>query len=199
VETGADTLWLTQSHLEGVDDQRVVEGWLHANFPLITAQYPAGITLSGYALRHRFDELPALAEGASYPEAELAPGLTLAACEILTPVVSAQDEAMHPPSGWVHVRLWWRADGEIDDDYIATVQMVGPEGVWGDRLYRENEALRRSPTTSWETGEVVRDEIDVNLNPVTPPGEYPIAVGVMDSAGTSVEGTVECGRVVVKR
>jgi hypothetical protein len=46
---------------------------------------------------------------------------------------------------------------------------------------------------------VVRDEIDVNLNPVTPPGEYPIAVGVMDSAGTSVEGTVECGRVVVKR
>jgi len=113
-------------------------------------------------------------------DAELAPGLTLAACEILTPVVSAQDEAMHPPSGWVHVRLWWRADGEIDDDYIATVQMVGPEGVWGDRLYRENEALRRSPTTSWETGEVVRDEIDVNLNPVTPPGEYPIVVGVMD-------------------
>ena len=199
VKTGADTLWLTQSHLDGVDDQRVVEGWLNANFPLITEQYPAGIKLSGYALRSHFDELPALAEGASYPEAELAPGLTLAACEITTPVVSAQDDAMHPPSGWVHVRLWWRADGEIDDDYIATVQMVGPEGVWGDRLYRENEALRRSPTSSWPAGEVVRDEIDVNLNPVTPPGEYPITVGLMDSAGAPVGGTVECGRVVVER
>ncbi len=199
VETGADTLWLTQSHLDGVDDQRVVEGWLNANFPLITEQYPAGIKLSGYALRSHFDELPALAEGASYPDVELAPGLTLAACEITTPAVSAEDDAMHPPSGWVHVRLWWRADGQIDDDYIATVQMVGPEGVWGDRLYRENEALHRSPTSAWRAGEIVRDEIDVNLNPVTPPGEYPIVVGVMDAAGAPIEGTVECGRVVVER
>jgi len=99
----------------------------------------------------------------------------------------------------VHVRLWWRADGEIDDDYIATVQMVGPEGVWGDRLYRENETLRRWPTSSWEVGQVVRDEIDVNLNPVTPSGEYPIVVGVMDSTGAPVGNTVECGRVNVER
>ena len=37
----------------------------------------------------------------------------------------ARDDVMHPPSGWVHVRLWWRADDPIGDDYIATAQMIG--------------------------------------------------------------------------
>ena len=111
VEQGVDTLWLTQSHLDGVDEQRVVESWLNANFPLVTEQYPAGVKLTGHALRYRYDSLPALGDAAIYPAAELAPGLTLAACEILTPQLAATDDAMHPPSGWVHVRLWWEADG----------------------------------------------------------------------------------------
>ncbi|MEZ4612596.1 MAG: hypothetical protein R2838_20520 [Caldilineaceae bacterium] len=54
-------------------------------------------------------------------------------------------------------------DAPLDDDYIAMVQMVGPEGVWGDRLYRENEALRRWPTSTWTPGTLMRDEVDVNL------------------------------------
>ena len=197
VDFGAETLWLAQSHLDGVDDQRVVEGWLNAHFPLVTEQFPAGVKLTGYALRSTYDTLPALGEGATRPDAELAPGLRLAACEIITPQVTATDDAMHPPSGWVHVRLWWQNDAPLDDDYIAMVQMVGPEGVWGDRLYRENEALRRWPTSTWPPGTLMRDEVDVNLNPVTPPGEYPIVVGVMDSAGTPLAARVECGRVRV--
>jgi hypothetical protein len=104
---------------------------------------------------------------------------------------------MHPPSGWVHVRLWWQAGGAIADDYIATVRMVGPEGVWGERLYRDNETLRRWPTSTWEHRDFMRDEVDVNLNPLTPEGTYPIVVGLMDSAGQETGQTVECGRVRV--
>jgi mannosyltransferase len=197
VDFGAETLWLTQSHLDGVDDQRVVEGWLNANFPLVTEQYPAGVKLTGYALRSEYGALPELAAGAVYPDAELAPGLTLAACEITTPTLAATDDAMHPPSGWVHVRLWWQSTAPLADDYIAMVQMVGPEGVWGDRLYRENEALRRRPTSTWTPGTLMRDEVDVNLNPVTPPGRYPIAVGLMDGTGAPVNSWVECGQVEI--
>ena len=148
---GAATLWLTQSHLEGVDDAHLVEGWLGQNYPLVTEQYPTGVKLTGYALEHQFAELPELAANAVRPGAELAPGLVLAACEVLTPEVAARDERMHPPSGWVHVRLWWQAQGKVDGDYVATVRMVGPEGVWGDRLYRDNETLRRWPTSTWES------------------------------------------------
>ena len=197
IDFGAETLWLTQSHLEGVDDQGLVEQWLNQRYPLVTEQYPAGVKLTGYALRSRFDVLPPLSDAAVYPAAESAPGLTLAACEVMTPRLSATDDALHPPSGWVHVRLWWQATNVIEDDYIATVQMIGPEGVWGDRLYRDNEALRRMPTSTWQTGAIMRDEIDVNLNPVTPPGDYPIVVGVMNSAGEVTGNTVECGRTQV--
>jgi hypothetical protein len=139
-DDGAATLWLLQSHLDGVDDQRLVEGWLNQNYPLVTEQYPSGVKLTGHALTSFFASQPPLAPNAVQPQAELVSGLTLAACEIITPQVQASDDQMHPPSGWVHVRLWWQKTGEIADDYIATVQMIGPEGVWGDRLYRANEA-----------------------------------------------------------
>jgi hypothetical protein len=196
-ESGVGTLWLTQSHLDGIDDSRLVEGWLNGAYPLVTEQYPTGIKLTGYAVQHRFGALPGLAPDAVRPGAELAPGLVLAACEIVTPHVAARDERMHPPSGWVHVRLWWQAGGAIADYYIATVRMVGPEGVWGERLYRDNETLRRWPTSTWEHRDFMRDEVDVNLNPLTPEGTYPIVVGLMDSAGQETGQTVECGRVRV--
>ena len=198
VDFGADTLWLTQSHLDGVDDQRLVEQWLTQHFPLITEQYPAGLKLSGYMLQSQFAELPTLSPAAVYPDAELQPGLRLAACEITTPVVAAQDDAMHPPSGWVHVRLWWVATAPLMTDYVATAQVIGPEGVWGDRLHRPTEALRVHPTSTWPLDVWMRDELDINLNPVTPPGDYPVIIGVADATGASVGGTVNCGQVTVQ-
>ncbi len=195
VDLGIDTLWLTQSHLDGVDDGHLVEGWLNQNFALVTEQFPAGIKLSGFALRTHLHSTSPATPTQRCPNQEMVPGLTLIACEIINPVLQASDEMLHPPSGWVHVRLWWQASGTIADNYIASVQMVGSEGVWGDRLYRGNEALRRFPTSSWTSGMIVRDEIDVNLNPLTPANEYPIVVGVRDSADQPAGATAECGRV----
>ncbi len=198
VEFGADTLWLTQSHLAGVDDQRLVEQWLAQHFPVITEQYPAGLKLSGYMLQSEFSALPALGPTAVYPDADLQPGLRLAACEITTPVVAAQDDALHPPSGWVHVRLWWTTTTAPIPDAIATAQVIGPAGVWGDRLQRPTEALRFRPTSTWQPGVFMRDEIDINLNPVTPSGDYPVMVGVADAAGLPAGQAVSCGNVRVR-
>jgi hypothetical protein len=198
-ELGIETLWLVQSHLDGVDDSRVVQTWLSQHYPVITEQHPAGIQLTGYALRHRYDALPELSPNTVMPDVELAPNLRLVACEVLTPELTAADERMHPPSGWVHVRLWWQAIGAVEQAYMPVVQMVGPEGVWGDRLYRDGETLRRDPPTQWPPGVIVRDAVDVNLNPVTPPGDYPIVVGLRDEAGNDIGGKVECGRVRIVR
>src|SRR5690606_10144757 len=122
----------------------------------------------------------------------------LAACEITTPVVSARDEFMHPPSGWVHLRLWWQATAPLTDDYVAGAKVVGPEGVWGDKLMRETESLRFWPTSTWNVGEFVRDEIAINLNPLTPPRTYPVVVGLLDHAGQPVGNSVECGTVEIR-
>jgi len=175
-----------------------VEQWLNEHFAVVTEQYPAGIEVMSYALQSHFSHMPPLSRTAIKLSAALAPGLTLAACELLTTQLAAHDEQLHPPSGWVHVRLWWQATGAIGDNYIATAQMVGPQGVWGDRLYRDNEALRRWPTQSWAKGDIVRDEVDINLNPLTPNAVYPILIGVMNGKGEPVGGKVECGQVKIE-
>jgi hypothetical protein len=75
--------------------------------------------------------------------------------------------------------------------------MVGPEGIWGERLYRDGEVMRREPTGAWTPGGYVREDVDVNLNPVTPAGEYPIVVGLRDAAGVETGVKAECGHVRV--
>jgi 4-amino-4-deoxy-L-arabinose transferase-like glycosyltransferase len=193
-----DTLWLLQSHLEGVDDSRLVEQWLAARYPLITEAYPAGIKLTGYALQSRFDGLPLLGPDALFPRVEAAPGLTLVACELLAERVGAQDTQLHPPSGWLPVHLWWQRTGEISGDYVARVRVANAEGVWGESLGREGDALRRMPTSQWTDDAFVRNTVDVNLNPTTPPGIYQVSVRALDAAGAEAGPEVGCGSVVVE-
>lgn len=190
---GAQTVWLWQSHLAGVDDQLLVEEWLSQHYPLITEQFPAGVALKGYALHTRYPALLELGENAIYPGQEIAPGIELTACEVMTPQVAALDERMHPPSGWVHIRLWLQATGAVSQDYTLAARLVGEDGVWGEMLARPNSALERFPTSSWLVGEWMRVEVDVNLNPATPPGQYEIVVGMGQGEG------VICGPVEVSR
>jgi 4-amino-4-deoxy-L-arabinose transferase-like glycosyltransferase len=198
-KSGAETLWLIQSHLTGVDEGQLLKGWLDERYPVITQQWPAGIELIGYALRTRYADLPPLSPFAVYPNAELAPGLILAACEILTPEVSATDEEMHPPSGWVHVRLWWQSTGPLAEDYFSHVWVAGAEGVWGEKLVREREALRRFPTSTWTLGDFVREEVDINLNPAMPVARrYPVLVAVEEADGAVLDRTASCGEVMVR-
>ncbi len=189
---GAATVWLTQSHLAKLDDDQLVESWLTDRYPTITEQYPAGIKLTGYAIRTHFDTLPDLAPGAVYPDAELVPGLRLLACEITTPAVSAVDTRLHPPSGWVHVRLWWRADAPLPD-LRPTVRVQADSGIWGEKLDRPNQILDRFPLSSLAPGTILRDEADINLNPLTPPGDYPVLVSVADSPNV-----LSCGSVAIR-
>jgi len=189
---GAQTVWLLQSHLAGVDDQGLVERWLNEHYPLISEQYPTGIKLSGYALHTRYTALPALAPNAVYPGLEVAPAIELAACEVVTPRVAARDVRLHPPSGWVHLRLWLRATGPVSVDYPLVARVVGDDGVWGELLSRPNGALERFPTSTWIPGDFMRVEADVNLNPQTPPGTYEAVVGLGQGQG------VLCGPVAVR-
>ncbi len=190
---GAQTVWLWQSHLAGVDDLGLVEQWLDEHYPLITEQFPAGVALKGYALHTRYATLPALGSHALFPRAEIAPAIELTACEVMTPQVAALDDRMHPPSGWVHIRLWLRATGPVGQDYGLAARLMGEDGVWGEMLARPNSALERFPPSRWLAGEWMRVEADVNLNPATPAGRYEIVVGM----GQGEE--VICGLVEVSR
>jgi len=176
-----DVVWLVQSHSEQVDPARIVEGWLGGSFPLVTEQYPPGVEVKGYAASFRLKAVPATARhvGATYER-----GLRLRACEIEDGPYEATDNTFHPPSGWIHVTLYWDIVAQPSMDYTAVVRLVDDAGqVWGGSLERATGAMFFHPPTSWQAGEIVRDDYDVNLNPRTPGGEYTLEVSLVAPSG----------------
>lgn len=172
-------IWLIQSHLDGPDPNRLVEGWFAARYPLVTELYPPGISLKGYAPGYQLDTLPPEASPAAI---QFKNGLQLVGFQADS-VVSAADDLFHPPSGWAHLTLYWQASRPIAEDVTPVVNMVGPAGIWGASLERATDALKLYPTSRWNVGgPIIRHDVDVNLNPLTPPGEYQLVIGLADQA-----------------
>ena len=193
--TAADTLWLVLSHQEGIDPANLVRAWLGGRFPLVTDLYPAGINLRAYATQYRLNALPATAH--ALDGRPLAGGaVRLAGCRLEPGPIFATEEAMHPPSGWAHVTLFWQSLAVSAADHLARVRLLSADGqVWGESLERPDSALHFYPMTRWQPGEIVRDDYDVNLNPSAPPGAYQAVAALLDEAGSDVS----CGVVSVIR
>jgi hypothetical protein len=180
---GHPVIWLIQSHLDGPDPNRLVEQWFAARYPLVTELYPPGISLKGYAPGYQLETLP---PEATPTNIKFANGLRLAGYQA-DPAVAATDDLFHPPSGWAHVTLYWTATKRITEDAMPLVNLVGPEGVWGTSLERAGDTLKFYPTSRWPVGQVgnssyaaiIRHDVDVNLNPATPPGRYQLVVSLL--------------------
>jgi len=184
-------VWLIQSHLDGPDPNRLVEQWFAARYPLVTELYPPGISLKGYAPGYRLDTLPATATPI---DLSFDNGMHLVGYHIESPV-AATDDLFHPPSGWVHVVLYWTANRPITQEMVPYVHVVGPEGVWGASLERSNDSLNFFPPSRWQADDgavpIIRHDVDVNLNPATPPGMYQVVVGLTGTETQYTLGTVE--------
>jgi hypothetical protein len=142
--------------------------------------------------------LPEAIAADARPNAEVAPNLRLAACEITTPGLTAQAASLNPHGGRAHVRLWWQADAPLSSDYTVQVRLADAQGVWGEAADRPGDAMRMIPTSTWTPGAFIRHEVDVDLNPATPAGRFQIAVAVLDTAGNAVRAPVLCGAVDVQ-
>ncbi|GAB4428512.1 MAG: hypothetical protein Kow0031_08770 [Anaerolineae bacterium] len=181
-------VWLIQSHVDAPDPERRVEQWFAARYPLVTEQYPPGISLKGYAPGYQLDALPA---EATPTDLGFANGLRLVGYRA-DASASATDALFHPPSGWLHVTLYWQAAQPIAADVAPAAQLVGPEGVWGASLERPGDALKLFPTSRWQPGgPLIRQDMDINLNPATPPGRYQLRVILPGTAEQLVLTEVE--------
>jgi mannosyltransferase len=183
------TVWLVQSHVEWIDPNRAAEAWLSGAFPVVTEQFPPGVEVRGYAANYRLESAPSSADvvGAVYGDA-----LRLVAYELDDGVYQATDDTYHPPSGWIHVTLYWEALTQLPEDYVAVVRLTDDaHQVWGGSLERAGSAMNFYPPSAWQPGEVVRDDYDVNLNPETPDGEYTLEVSVLSASGEEVTAVYE--------
>jgi hypothetical protein len=75
------------------------------------------------------------------------------------------------------LRLYWQADGPIQDSYTVFTHLIGPDG----RMYGQQDSLPQGggrPTGTWSAGETIVDEYDIEVAASAPPGEYRLAVGM---------------------
>ncbi len=98
------------------------------------------------------------------------------------------------PGDNLHLTLFWEAVAELDEDYTVFVHLMDVEG----RVWRQKDSQPASgfyPTTSWEKGEIVRDQYDVAIPAEAPPGDYRLEVGLYRAeTGERLPACAEDGR-----
>ena len=178
-------VWLVESHTELADPQHRVNAWLAARYPAVTELYPPGLAaVRAYAPGYLSDRLPNLAKPL---ELTFEGGMRLIGYVVPQTRVQAQDDLFHPPSGWVHAALYWDTGRPLAQNYTPFVHLIDDLGqVWGASLERSNDSFDFYPPMRWEAGRVVRSDLDVNLNPATPPGRYTLVVALRDASGAQV-------------
>jgi hypothetical protein len=77
------------------------------------------------------------------------------------------------------LNLYWQVTASFDRDYsVFTHVEVEGESIWGQN--DGTPMCGSSPTAKWEPGEVVVDGRVLWIDSGTPPGEYPLLVGLYD-------------------
>ncbi len=81
------------------------------------------------------------------------------------------------PGETVHLTLYWQALASTSESYTVFTHLLDGEG----HIRGQKDSLPgggRLPTSSWATGEIIRDEYAIPVGPEAPPGDYFIAVGL---------------------
>jgi hypothetical protein len=187
----AEVIWLVQVGLDASgsglpgylgDQDRLVQVWLESRFPVITEVYPAGISVKAYALDYRFPTLPVDANliNLSYS------GITLVGYRLASDTFMTKDKALHPPSTWIPVTLYWSVEEPLHTEITPVITLEDEQGaVWGGLLNRENDLRRFHPPPAWLPGEIVRWDFDLVVNPEIAPGVYKLVVRMLDAQSRS--------------
>ncbi len=78
----------------------------------------------------------------------------------------------------MHLDLFWRATASDLPERALFVQVQGLDG----KPYAVSEGAPRAPTPSWQTGDLMREQRDVQLPANLPAGTYRVAVGWLDAS-----------------
>jgi len=172
---GYDTAWIVLYQTNVVDPADRFDTYFRGRYPIRTEVFPSGLAVRGYDLRPVTDVLPTEAVPV---KAVLNNQIALRGYQVYTSTLPAHDDRLHPPSGWVHITLYWEAL-RPGTDFVPSLHMEDSAGqVWGINITRPNDVFALHPSATWQPGQIWRSDSDVNLNPVAPPGPYNIILRV---------------------
>jgi len=110
------------------------------------------------------------------------------------------------PDGRLTVTLYWQVLSKIEEDYHVFVHLEQEGSIWAQSDGRP--VCWTYPTYLWRPGQVIADHHALHIYVDTPPGEYPVLVGmyrpsdgqrldVFDATGNLVSNAVHLTNVVV--
>jgi hypothetical protein len=103
------------------------------------------------------------------------------------------------PGDTLRLTLFWRARGQITEDYTVFTHLADADG----RIWAQDDGYPVGgdyATSFWSEGEVVRDEYELALPADIPEGQYEIEVGMYQaSSGTRLPVLDDAGQVLDNR
>jgi hypothetical protein len=82
------------------------------------------------------------------------------------------------PGETLYVNLYWRALQSPADNYRAFVHLTDGTNLWGQQ---DDNPACRLPTSVWRTGQRGLGQFRLPIKPETPPGHYPLIIGLYQS------------------
>jgi 4-amino-4-deoxy-L-arabinose transferase-like glycosyltransferase len=125
------------------------------------------------------------------------------------------ESKIYEPGDTIHLTLYYQALTDIDENFTVFTQLLGPTNpatgtpLWGQS---DSEPCQRAyPTSTWQPGEIIRDQFEILIGDGAPTGQYPLLVGfylletmerlpATDAAGNRLPdnavqlGTIQIGR-----
>jgi hypothetical protein len=84
------------------------------------------------------------------------------------------------PGDSLPLTLFWRAESDLDEDYFVLLQLQAEDGTnW--TLQRERPVSGSYPTTLWEQGDVMREQLDAHIPADVLSGRYALMVSLADA------------------
>jgi hypothetical protein len=100
--------------------------------------------------------------------------------DLVTLVGGDLDRATVGPGETLHLTLYWQAQARMTKSYTVFTHLLDADS----RIWAQQDGIPVSgarPTTGWVPGEVIRDEVQLTIDPQAPPGDYVIEVGLYDA------------------
>jgi len=101
------------------------------------------------------------------------------------------------PGDPLPLSVFWRAQSDLGGDYSVLLQLRAEEGTsW--TLHQERPVGGSYPTTLWEQGEVVREQLDARIPADVPSGQYALMAGLADAGSGEEAGLMSLTELTVE-
>jgi len=101
------------------------------------------------------------------------------------------------PGDPLPLTLFWRAQSDLDKDYFVLLRLQAEDGT-GWTLHQERPASGSYPTTRWEQGDVVREQLDVRIPANVPSGRYTLMAGLAEAGSGEEVGLAYLAELTVE-